>query len=231
MTMKKPFAVLGTTLGTAAIAIVVAAAPASAHVTVNPKTAEPSSYAKLTFRVPNEKSTATTTRVEIALPAEHPITSVSVQPHVGWAYEVQKTKLSTPVKVHGTDVTETASRVIWTSSGGEIKPGEFEEFNLSLGPLPKNEEKLTFPALQSYSDGDVVRWIEAPKADGSSPEHPAPVLTLTSAVPGSGSGTTASQDEVDTARALAIAGVVVGLLGVSLGAVALVLSRRHTNAG
>ena len=43
--------------------LLMAAAPASAHVTVNPA-AEPGSYAKLTFRVPNERPDSATVKLD-----------------------------------------------------------------------------------------------------------------------------------------------------------------------
>ena len=43
-----------------------------------------------------------------------------------------------------------------------------------------------FKALQTYSNGDIVRWIDLQQPGQSEPEHPAPVLLLTSqAVSGS----------------------------------------------
>jgi Domain of unkown function (DUF1775) len=49
------------------------------------------------------------------------------------------------------------------------------------GPLPTNVGQLEFKALQTYSDGDVVQWIEPTVKGGAEPEHPAPVLKLTKA--------------------------------------------------
>jgi Domain of unkown function (DUF1775) len=54
-------------------------------------------------------------------------------------------------------------------------------FDVFAAPLPK-ADSMQFKALQTYSDGAVVRWIEPKKADGSEPEHPAPTLKLTPAV-------------------------------------------------
>lgn len=144
--------------------------PASAHVTVNPSTATGGSYSKLTFRVPTESDTASTTRVAVYFPTNPAFASVSVKPHPGWAFKVTK---------DGDDV----RRVTWTpdSPANAIKPGEFDEFDISLGPLPATGT-VVFKALQSYSDGSVVRWIEQPSAGQDEPEHPAPVLTLTPAV-------------------------------------------------
>ena len=41
--------------GLAALTVTLAATAASAHVTANPSTAEPGSYSKVSFRVPNEE--------------------------------------------------------------------------------------------------------------------------------------------------------------------------------
>lgn len=44
-------------------------------------------------------------------------------------------------------------------------------------PFP-DAESLTFPVVQSYSDGNESAWIE-PSVDGEAePQHPAPVLAL-----------------------------------------------------
>ena len=63
------------------------------------------------------------------------------------------------------------------AAGAGIGPGEFQEFALSGGPFP-DAESLTFPVVQTYSDGSESAWIE-PTVDGQAePEHPAPVLSL-----------------------------------------------------
>lgn len=81
-------------------------------------------------------------------------------------------------------ITEAVSKITWTANAGsEIKPGQFQEFDVSLGPLPDNTTQVILKALQTYSDGSIVRWIDLPNADGSEPEHPAPVLKLTAATP------------------------------------------------
>ena len=42
--------------------------------------------------------------------------------------------------------------VDWKATAGGIKPGEYVDFDLSVGPLPK-ATSMTFKALQTYSDG------------------------------------------------------------------------------
>ncbi len=171
----------------AVAAFVLAIAPASAHVTVNPREAQQGTYAKLAFRVPNERPDASTTSVAVQLPTDHPFASVSVRPTPGWTADVARAPLPTPIESHGRQITEAVSTITW--SGGSIAPGEFQEFEVSVGPLPEGVDSLVFPAVQTYSSGEVVRWIERPQAGQAEAEHPAPVLTLTPA-PADGDGST-----------------------------------------
>jgi len=63
--------------------IVGLAAPALAHVTVNPSEAQQGGFEKLTFRIPNEMDNANTVKLDVQIPTDHPIPSVSVQPKTG----------------------------------------------------------------------------------------------------------------------------------------------------
>ena len=155
------------------------ATAASAHVTVAPETAAQGAYAALVFRVPNERDDANTVKVDVQLPADLPLASVRVKPHPGWSYEIKKTKPSTPIEAHGTKVTETVSEIIWTAEDQKagIRPDEYDEFAVSAGPLPK-ADSMAFKALQYYSDGEVVRWIQEQEPGAPEPERPAPVLKL-----------------------------------------------------
>ena len=65
----------GVVVAVTAVAVLGFAAPASAHVTVNPSTATQGGFAKLTFRVPNEKATAGTVKLEVTFPENAPIAS------------------------------------------------------------------------------------------------------------------------------------------------------------
>ncbi|CAM5658529.1 Membrane protein OS=Kitasatospora aureofaciens OX=1894 GN=GCM10010502_69840 PE=4 SV=1 [Kitasatospora aureofaciens] len=71
---------------------------------------------------------------------------------------------------------------MWT--GGQITPGHFQDFTVDLGALPDGTDKVVFKALQTYSDGTVVRWIEEPQDGQPEPKNPAPVLKLTAATAG-----------------------------------------------
>lgn len=213
--MRSKLVRAGVVLAVAAAAVFGLAGPASAHVTVNPSTATAGGYAKLTFRVPNEKATASTVKVEIDLPENAPIPSLSVKPVAGWTAEVTKRPLAEPLTSHGAQITEAVAAVVWTADPGvAIGPGQFQEFDVSVGPLP-DVDQIVFKALQTYSDGDVVRWIDEPTA-GVELEHPAPILKLTTGT------ATATDDEGGSGVALGfgIAGTLLGLAGLAFGLLA-----------
>ena len=159
--------------------VVLLAGPAWAHVTIHPGSAAKGSFEILSFSVPNESESASTTQLEVDFPTATPIQFVSIQPKAGWTYTVEKTTLAKPIKTSDGEVSEAVSKITW--SGGEIKPGEFELFTVSAGPLPTKGKSISFPATQTYSDGEVVKWNEKTPPGGSEPEHPAPTLKLTKA--------------------------------------------------
>ena len=66
----------------------VMSAVAFAHVIVTPDTAVQGGYAALTFRIPNERDDASTTEIEVRLPVDSPLASISVKPHPGWSYKI-----------------------------------------------------------------------------------------------------------------------------------------------
>jgi uncharacterized protein YcnI len=184
------------------------AGPASAHVTVNPDTATQGGYAKLTFRVPTEEDNASTVKVQVFFPPSQPLASVSVKPHPGWSYRVTTTKLSKPVATGGGSITRAVSRITWTadSAASAIKPGQFDEFDISAGPLP-NASSMEFKTVQTYSDGHVVRWIQSSTA-GAEADHPAPVLTLVPA----GGASHATQDSDNGRDTIALVLSIIALL-------------------
>lgn len=228
----------GVLAAAAAAATLAIAGPASAHVTLQPSSAVAGSYATLSLKVPTEKDNASTTGLDVQLPTDTPIASVSVQPKAGWTYKVVKEAPSKPLMTDDGQVDEIVSRITWTAdSGGGIKPGEFDTFTISAGPLPEKVDHIAFKALQTYSDGEVVRWVDVAAPGAPEPETPAPLLTLTSSTGGSAEqasaptqpvATTQAADDSDgTARGLGIAGLVIGALGLMAGGFAVISSRRR----
>jgi uncharacterized protein YcnI len=206
----------------AAAGCVLTAIPALAHITITPGSASPGSAAVLTFHVPNEEATAYTTQVDVRVPTDHPIAQLLVKPVAGWTISVRTVTLAKPLVTDDGRFTQAVSEVIW--SGGRILPGQFQDFSVSADPLPQGVGQLTFKAIQTYSNGDVVRWIDVPAPGQPEPDHPAPQLTLTTGTGGAGGTAGAAAPPASaavsasdgTARAIAAGGVLIGLLGLAL---------------
>jgi uncharacterized protein YcnI len=129
-------------LAAVAASTVVLAAPliAFAHAVVFPKVSTTGTFERYVLRVPNEKTVATT-RVEIRFPAGVRVTSFEDVP--GWQLEVL------------TDSAKHITGAVWT---GTLAPQRFVEFPFSAAN-PKTESQVTWPALQTYADGEVVEWM------------------------------------------------------------------------
>ncbi|WP_369251972.1 YcnI family copper-binding membrane protein [Geodermatophilus amargosae] len=230
-TILRPLARAGVVLTavlTALAASVVVATGASAHVTVSSADATAGGYGKLTFRVPNESDTASTVSLRISIPEEEAMASLRAQPVPGWTITTTSARLDEPMDSHGQEITSYVSVVEFRAeAGGGIAPGQFQEFALSGGPFP-DAETLSFPAVQTYSDGTESAWIE-PTVDGQEePENPAPTLSLTSTADATATDTAASSDAhghdgpvsnepAGLALFLAILALAVGIAGVVLG--------------
>ena len=208
--------------------------PAYAHITVDPDELPKGEFAKLAFRVPNERDNAGTIKVEVTFPREHPFAFFNVRPVPGWTSKVERSALDKPLQVFGRTINEAVTKITW--EGGPVNPGAFEEFEVSVGPLPTNATKLVFKALQTYSNGEVVRWIEEREQGATQdPETPAPILTLTApqAPTTADAATTPStglnQEDIDDARRLA--GIAIALAIVAVAAAVVAMLRARTARG
>ncbi|WP_318208318.1 MULTISPECIES: YcnI family protein [unclassified Streptomyces] len=242
--------------GIALSSVVLLSGTAFAHVSVQPQgEAAKGGYATVNIKVPNERDNASTVKVEVNFPLDHPLASVMPQPVPGWKAEVTKSKLSKPLELHGKTINEAVSKVTWTADGSKIGPGQFQQFPLSLGQLPEDADQLVLKAIQTYDNKEVVRWIEEQKEGAEEPQNPAPVLKLSAAsadhhgaaAPSASASASASaatdekaghHDEADakketaaagssdtTARILGVIGILVGIAGVAFGVLA---GRRRT---
>jgi uncharacterized protein YcnI len=200
---RRHLARVGAGIGAALAAILVLPGIAQAHVTVQPGSAEGGGFSVVAFRVPNERDDASTTQVRVTLPKDQPIGSVQTTPVPGWKITTGTRHLDKPIEMFGEQLDTVVSEVTWTATEGGIRPGQFQDFNLSLGQLPKSGE-LVFNTLQTYSSGEKVNWNEVSPDPSVEPEHPAPILTITPAAAETGSGASdtgsqANQDEQVTA--------------------------------
>jgi uncharacterized protein YcnI len=216
--------------GGAGLGVLALAGTAFAHVTITPGSAPQGSAAELTFRVPNEESAAATVELQVQVPTAHPIAQFLIKPVPGWTVTVQTVTLARAVVTDDGSFGTAVSEVTWT--GGKILPGQYQDFSVSADPLPSGVGQLVFKAVQTYSNGDVVRWIDLPQPGQPAPEHPAPVLTLTTAVTGTGSAAAPAVARADPgtsgpgALALGAAGLAFGLLGAVAGGAAWVRAGR-----
>jgi uncharacterized protein YcnI len=134
---------------------------ASAHVTVLPASSRPGQTPALHFRVLNERSDARTVEIDIFVPRGLHATASDRR---GW------TRVHKPGEFD------------WVARDSGIGGADAKDFELRVGPLPHARE-VVFKALQHYSDGQIVRWIQT----SAGAERPAPVLQLGGAPSGGGS--------------------------------------------
>jgi len=207
-------------LGAALVAVLSVTSAAGAHVTVHPAALPAgSSDIELTFRVPNERDNANTIETQVFFPTSLPLLTVDVLPIPGWTATVITQNLAKPVQTDDGPVSQIVSEVTWKATGAGIEPGQYEDFVVAAGAAPSKPGSLVFKALQTYSSGEVVRWIEVPTTQDPNPPTPAPVLTLTANPTASVQSPTTSSGSSGSgsAQGLAIAALtvaVVGLVGV-----------------
>jgi len=246
---SRPFRALSRLAAATILALgiaVIGAGTASAHVSVDAGGARPGEDdALLTFRVPNERSGATTVEVDIRFPIKTPIASVKPAPKTGWTVTTKRATLTTPIQTADGEITQGVTEVVFKANSpvAGIPEDTFETFELLVGPLPTGATTLAFPTVQTYSDGNVSSWIE-PTLPGTEPAHPAPLLRLAPAEGpvGQGSGTgvsgvapatggdpgaAATREQVRTATFIGMVGVVVGSLGLLGAGIAIGRSRRQ----
>lgn len=136
------------------------AMPAWAHVQVEAQPGSPGAAdATLKITAAGESATAGVTKVDVtadpAIPADQ-VTLVSGP--TGWTV--------TPGSQGG-----------FTIGGPALPKGEDATISVRVTKLP-DAPQVVFKVLQSYSDGEIERWIELPGPDGAEPDKPAPIVKL-----------------------------------------------------
>lgn len=136
--------------------LVTSARPIRAHAVVYPRKSTPGAYEKYVLRVPNEKDSPTL-RVEIRFPSA--IRVVSFGDVHGWTLRT---------------ITDSAGKItgaVWT---GSLSPDRFIEFPF-IAVNPDDAATLTWPAYQTYADGERVDWVGPPDS-----KRPASSTTISS---------------------------------------------------
>ncbi|HSE82810.1 MAG TPA: YcnI family protein [Gaiellaceae bacterium] len=211
----------------AAVLAVVFPATAAAHVTIQPGEWEAGAFARMAVRVPNERDDAETTSVTVQFPENVP--SARFQAHPFCEREVEREELAQPVE----DLTERIVSVTWTCDPAIATDG-FEEFGMSF-QVPEDAQpgdEILFPAVQVYSSGEEVAWVDPdPEADSPAPRitvvapedeeeaEPAPAATTTEAAADETAAVPAvNTDDDDSMSTVAL---IFGIAGLAAGLIAL----------
>ncbi|PZE23999.1 MULTISPECIES: YcnI family protein [unclassified Curtobacterium] len=241
---KRLVAGTAATVGITAALVLGTAAAASAHVEATATDTAADSYTTLTFSVPHGCDGSPTTALTFHVPRSVIDVTPTVNPNwtITKATEPYTSKQSASDDEDPADAGTRVTSVTYTATT-PLAADERDTFQLSLSlPDGKPGTIVAFPVTQTCVTGST-EWDQVQKAGQDEPEHPAPAVTLTAAIPGadddddhaqehasdaatgSASGTEASGTETsgtgsaggDTdlvARGLGIAGLVVGAVGV-----------------
>jgi uncharacterized protein YcnI len=168
MTRKTRIAVLALACSTA----LVVTAAASAHAIVSPPLALAKKLQVFTLSVPTEEEGATTTKIELTVPAGFAIDSFAPAP-AGWTRQVQAT---------GSGESAVVQKVTWTGGATPTDEDSVFAFNASTS----GSRTYSFDVRQTYSNGKVVDWSGPESSD-----TPAPTVEAVSSLGGSGASTLA----------------------------------------
>ncbi len=235
-------------LGAGALALGLAA-PAGAHISAEKPTVPAGGYTQVSLTVPHGCEESPTSKIAVEIPES--ILNAAPQVVAGWDAEATETELAEPVEsAHGDPVTERVSEISWTAQAGNELPPHFREvFTIGFQAPEEVGERLFFKIIQTCTEGETA-WIEEMAEGDEEPEHPAPFVDVAAAeADGHGGGaeeatetTEAADGGTDEAAAapvsassdsddggssdgLAIAGLVLGALGLAAGGAALVKTR------
>jgi uncharacterized protein YcnI len=230
----------------AVVAGVLLAAPAAAdaHISIHPNTVPAGAFATLDVRVPGEQENAHVTKVDLLFPPG--FNGVAYANVPGWSTHVVNQKVSPPIQTDEGPVSEEVSQITWTWSGplGMVENNQFIQFPLSVA-IPDNltGQALQFKTVQSYSNGQVVHWIDS----GLDAEHPAPRINITAkggviedvagkeagpeagqsaSVAGAASSNVPANAGDAASKGLGVAALILGALGLLAALGALLMARR-----
>ena len=228
----------------------IAPASAQAHISLHPNTIPAGAFVTVDVRVPGEQEGAYVTKVDVLFPPG--FTGVDYENVPGWSTNVIETKLATPIKEGGETIDPEVSQIAWSWTGplGKVSNGQFINFPLSLA-IPENAtgRALEFRTVQTYSNGQIVHWIEP----SLTAEHPSPRINVTArgglieevagdeAGPEAGqtgssqttpaSGTPVAKPSSGASKGLGITALILGALGLLVGIAALITARRSRTMG
>jgi uncharacterized protein YcnI len=154
----------------------VAAASATAHITLEQREAPVGTSYKAVLRVPHGCDGSPTTAIRVRIPEG--IIEVKPMPKPGWKLDLVRGKYRDPYSLRGARVSEGVTEVRWT--GGNLPEAFYDEFVFTgaIADELKEGSTIYFPVVQECEKG-VHRWIEIPssRSEGEAQE-PAPGLKL-----------------------------------------------------
>jgi periplasmic copper chaperone A len=158
-------------------AALLAASPASAHITLKSKEAAIGSSYDAVLVVPHGCAGSATTKIRVQIPEG--VIVVKPMPTAGWNVETITGKYAATYDYQGSSISEGVKEVVW--SGGKLPDHTREEFAIStfLTSGLKPDSVLYFPTVQECEQG-VSRWIDIPAdpAHAHDSKSPAPGVKL-----------------------------------------------------
>jgi uncharacterized protein YcnI len=152
---------------TAILGVMLGVVPVFAHVVVKPNQVGAAAFQTFTIGVPNEKNSPV---VGLRLVVPNGLKNISPNVKPGWSIEVKKEKVYEGMKGeklnNGKEApyTEKVTEIVWT--GGSIPAEQRDDFFFSA-QVPADETTIQWKAYQTYQNGDVVSWDQAPVKDMS----------------------------------------------------------------
>lgn len=234
-------------VGTAGIALAISAVPAGAHIGTSEDSVAAGASLALGLTVGHGCDGSPTTELAIQIPEG--INNATPFAHPGWTPAMEIETLTTPVtSAHGEEVTERVAVITFTATpGNELTDGIRDTFHVNFTAPDTPGETLFFKTVQTCEAGSTA-WIEEYDGEGEEPESPAPSIAVTEAEEEGGHGgaeapaeepegtdddgtdasdaPAAADDGDDSSNGLAIAGIVLGGLGLATGGAALAKVRK-----
>lgn len=177
----------------------------SAHVVVSPKQVSTSERTTFSVSVPNEHDTPV-----VAVKLIIPEGVSSVRPHAkqGWKIEIIKS---------GEGDNAIVNEIEWSSDGADIPVDLKDEFLFSA-KAPDINTELIWKAYETYADGRVVNWDQAPSdKEDNKPYSVSKVSTDSdqeNIITETEEATLNATNKANRAIYLGVLGIAVGLIGI-----------------
>ncbi|MTD56347.1 DUF1775 domain-containing protein [Amycolatopsis pithecellobii] len=200
------------------------ASPAVARVSIVPGAVKGGDTETFAFRFANERTDVRSNRLVLTFPQDTPIAYAEVAAVRGWTARINPRTLSTPIRIGDQNISQVVGSIVF--EGGSVGPRQFEQFNVTMGPLP-GSGKLAFAVEQSYVDGRVESWSGTSAAvitftgGVAAPDAPVKTLAANGNVPGDAVAAEPAAPS-DSGGGLPPLALLWGVLGLAIIAVAVV---------